>query len=109
MDKAVFQKDGVIYSAVLGQTNITKNFNKYYKIQVLCCGCHEFQLYTTWGRIGRKGQEEFKNFKTPESAVREFETKFESKTGYLWNKRNEANVRRASLSIILRLIDFFYL
>lgn len=103
MDKAVFQKDGVIYSVVLGQSNITKNSNKYYKIQILCCGNHKFEVVTAWGRIGRKtGQDVVKNFKSSESAVREFENKYEAKTGHQWSERNKAQVcTEESLSIIV--------
>lgn len=108
MNKAVFQKDGVIYSAVLSQSNITKNSNKYYKIQILCCGGHQFQVITCWGRIGRKhGQDEVKTFKSPEAAIKEFENKYESKTGHPWSKRNETHYKVNQPAAICELLLVF--
>lgn len=50
--------NGKIYSATLNQTNVERNNNKFYLLQILQSdtnpnNCH---FFTRWGRVGVPGQ-----------------------------------------------------
>jgi len=81
----VYAENGVVYNAMLNQTNIKDNNNKFYVIQVIKNKYEEkFQVYTKWGRIGRTVGSDLKSFTDKSSAIKEFTKKFQSKTGNKW-------------------------
>lgn len=87
----VLQKGDVIYDAMLNQTNVGGNNNKFYVIQVLeADDGSRFMVYNRWGRVGVKGQDKLQGpFTSEDSAIQEFEGKFYAKTKNEWSNRNE--------------------
>ncbi|KAL9685807.1 hypothetical protein QQ045_023261 [Rhodiola kirilowii] len=82
---------GVIYDAMLNQTNVGQNNNKFFVIQVLeADDGSRFMVYNRWGRVGIKGQDKLQGpFTSVDSAIQEFECKFYAKTKNHWSNRNE--------------------
>jgi len=82
----VYSAGGKIYSCVLNQTNIGKNKNKFYVIQVLYePHSGAIFVYTRYGRVGEQGKSQHTFHQSSSySAVREFQRKFRSKTGNSW-------------------------
>ncbi len=75
------------WDAMLNQTNIANNNNKFYVIQVLEKG-KDFYCWTRWGRVGEHGQNALRGpFKASSAAISEFEKKFQSKTSNKWANR----------------------
>uniref|UniRef100_A0A7N0ZWZ7 Poly [ADP-ribose] polymerase n=1 Tax=Kalanchoe fedtschenkoi TaxID=63787 RepID=A0A7N0ZWZ7_KALFE len=86
----VLQKGDVIYDAMLNQTNVGDNNNKFYVIQVLeADDGSRFMVYNRWGRVGVKGQDKLQLFTFVDSAIQEFEGKFYAKTKNHWSDRND--------------------
>ncbi|KAK2965174.1 hypothetical protein RJ640_019929, partial [Escallonia rubra] len=87
----VLQLGGDVYDAMLNQTNVGDNNNKFYVIQVLESddGC-AFMVYNRWGRVGVKGQDKlYGPYTSAEAAIQEFEQKFYAKTMNQWSDRTE--------------------
>ncbi|CAG5126727.1 unnamed protein product [Candidula unifasciata] len=75
------------YDAMLNQTNIGQNNNKFYIIQVLESG-GKYYTWNRWGRVGEPGQNALKGpFDDPEKAVKDFVKKFKDKTKNDWSDR----------------------
>jgi predicted DNA-binding WGR domain protein len=75
-----------IYSCTLNHTNIEKNNNKFYIIQILTNGVNEYYVYSRYGRVGEKGTiVPIVKFDTPYLATREFHKRFRTKTGNIWS------------------------
>ncbi|KAK9201869.1 hypothetical protein WN944_017077 [Citrus x changshan-huyou] len=90
----VFQKaslDNDIYDAMLNQTNVGDNNNKFYVIQILeSDGGGEYMVYNRWGRVGMKGQDKiFGPYNLQDTAINEFEQKFFAKTKNHWSNRRQ--------------------
>ncbi|KAK6941002.1 WGR domain [Dillenia turbinata] len=85
----VLQHKNEIYDAMLNQTNVGDNNNKFYVIQVLEANDGgKFMVYTRWGRVGIKGQDKIQGpYNSRDVAVREFEEKFFAKTKNHWSER----------------------
>ncbi|KAI8828622.1 poly polymerase catalytic domain-containing protein [Chytriomyces cf. hyalinus JEL632] len=84
----VLEKDGVIYDALLNQTDIGNNNNKFYIIQVLKHdSTDKYITWTRWGRVGNAGQSQNPPFSSAAAAIKEFESKFKAKTQNLWADR----------------------
>lgn len=85
----VFQKGDDIYDAMLNQTNVGDNNNKFYVIQLLeSDGGGEYMVYNRWGRVGVKGQDKiFGPYNLQDTAINEFEQKFFAKTKNHWSNR----------------------
>ena len=72
-------------SVVLNQTNVDKNNNKYYRIQLLKSKHSEtYYCWTHWGRVGEPGQHKLQPGATRDKAFKLFSTKFREKTGVAW-------------------------
>ncbi|XP_014512608.1 poly [ADP-ribose] polymerase 2 [Vigna radiata var. radiata] len=86
----VLRLGGDVYDAMLNQTNVRDNNNKFYVIQVLESDSGgEFLVYNRWGRVGVKGQDKIHGpYKSCESAIQEFEQKFLAKTNNAWSNRD---------------------
>ncbi|KAK7392301.1 hypothetical protein VNO78_20735 [Psophocarpus tetragonolobus] len=86
----VLQLGPEVYDAMLNQTNLGDNNNKFYVLQVLeSDNGGEFLVYNRWGRVGVKGQYKINGpYITRESAIQEFEQKFLAKTNNTWSNRN---------------------
>ncbi|KOM54401.1 hypothetical protein LR48_Vigan10g029300 [Vigna angularis] len=86
----VLRLGGDVYDAMLNQTNVRDNNNKFYVIQVLESDSGgEYLVYNRWGRVGVKGQDKIHGpYKSCESAIQEFEQKFLAKTKNAWSDRD---------------------
>ncbi|GAB4841137.1 Poly [ADP-ribose] polymerase 2 [Ancistrocladus abbreviatus] len=87
----VLQVRDVIYDAMLNQTNVGDNNNKFYVIQALeSDGGGTYMVYNRWGRVGVKGQDKlFGPFTWREDAIAEFAQKFYAKTKNYWSNRKD--------------------
>ncbi|KAM3687873.1 hypothetical protein ACJW31_10G107300 [Castanea mollissima] len=87
----VLQLGDEIYDAMLNQTNVGDNNNKFYVIQALeSDDGSAFMVYNRWGRVGIKGQDKlFGPYTSRDSAIQEFEQKFFAKTKNHWSTRKE--------------------
>ncbi|XP_050138423.1 poly [ADP-ribose] polymerase 2-like isoform X6 [Malus sylvestris] len=84
----VLQLGDDIYDAMLNQTNVGHNNNKFYLIQVLESDVGgSFMIYYRWGRVGVKGQNKLAPHASRESAINEFKQKFYDKTRNDWSNR----------------------
>ncbi|XP_044492193.1 poly [ADP-ribose] polymerase 2 isoform X2 [Mangifera indica] len=87
----VFQQGDDIYDAMLNQTNVGNNNNKFYALQLLeSDGGGQYMLYNRWGRVGVKGQDKlFGPYDSQDIAIHEFEQKFFAKTQNQWIDRKK--------------------
>ncbi|KAK6135066.1 hypothetical protein DH2020_031187 [Rehmannia glutinosa] len=87
----VLQVGDEIYDAMLNQTNVGENNNKFFVIQVLeSDDGGKFMVYFRWGRVGVKGQDKLNGpYTSQQVAVSEFEKKFFDKTKNQWFNRKE--------------------
>ncbi|KAG8389499.1 hypothetical protein BUALT_Bualt02G0235800 [Buddleja alternifolia] len=87
----VLQVGDEIYDAMLNQTNVGQNNNKFFVIQVLeSDDGGKFMVYYRWGRVGVKGQDKLNGpYTSQEAAISEFEKKFFDKTKNCWYDRKE--------------------
>jgi len=59
----VYEGQNCVWDAMLNQTNIGNNNNKYYKLQVLeKDGGGEYYYWFRWGRVGYDGQNQIGQF-----------------------------------------------
>ncbi|KAL1688372.1 PARP-1-like protein [Schizophyllum commune] len=78
-----------VWDAMLNQTDIGANKNKFYVIQLLHPIGNESScwLYTRWGRVGERGQNQLKGPWPPATAVSEFKKQFKAKAAVPWEQR----------------------
>lgn len=88
----VFRTKETLYSSVLGLTDIEKNKNSYFKLQVLesdvlgSLGAPNYWLFTCWGRIGTDiGDTLVEQVNSAEKACAMFKKTYEKQTGNEWN------------------------
>ncbi|KAM1058181.1 hypothetical protein EV2_032284 [Malus domestica] len=87
-DYHVLQLGDDIYDAMLNQTNVSRNNNTFYLIQVLESDVGgSFMIYYRCGRVGFKGQNKLAPHASRESAIKKFKQKFRDKTGNDWSNR----------------------
>ncbi|KNC50856.1 histone H2A [Thecamonas trahens ATCC 50062] len=75
------------YSCMLNQTDIRRNANKFYRIQVLSTPGPVYHLYTHWGRVGARGQDKTQRCSSLADAITGFKKKFSAKTLNSWDNR----------------------
>ncbi|KII86355.1 hypothetical protein PLICRDRAFT_164856 [Plicaturopsis crispa FD-325 SS-3] len=85
----VYAGDGEVWDAMLNQTNIGNNANKFYVIQLLHPIGKDSQviLFTRWGRVGERGQSQTKGPFPPSVAISEFKKQFKAKAATNWEER----------------------
>lgn len=88
------------YDAMLNQTNIGANNNKFYVIQVVADSKGKIWCWNRWGRVGEVGQSGLKGVGTLDSAVANFESKFKDKTGNAWSNRKSFVARAGKYTLI---------
>ncbi|KAI0770930.1 poly polymerase catalytic domain-containing protein [Trametes elegans] len=78
-----------VWDAMLNQTDLGKNANKFYVLQLLHPIGNNSQcvLFTRWGRVGENGQSQKKGPWPPAIAVNEFKKQFKAKAGVEWERR----------------------
>ncbi|KAJ3533877.1 hypothetical protein NM688_g7220 [Phlebia brevispora] len=86
----VYVSEEGVWDAMLNQTNVGKNANKFYVIQVLhpVGNPSSCVLFTRWGRVGEGGQQQRKGPFGPSQAINAFKTQFRSKTAVVWEARH---------------------
>ncbi|TPX31004.1 hypothetical protein SmJEL517_g05553 [Synchytrium microbalum] len=86
----VYEGNGIVYDVMLNQTEISKNNNKFYVIQVLKSdSANEYVTFTRWGRVGYTGQQALdKCGANVQAAIASFEKKFRDKTRNDWGDRD---------------------
>jgi len=81
-DYHVYKANGVTYSKTLNQSNLAKNNNKFYIIQLLENSAGLCYLFFRWGRVGYKGQtSSIDHDDNIEEAIDEFNQKLKEKKG----------------------------
>ncbi|KAJ7226070.1 poly polymerase catalytic domain-containing protein [Mycena pura] len=85
----VYANDEGVWDAMLNQTNIGDNNNKFYVLQLLHPIGNESQciLFTRWGRVGADGQTQVKGPWAASTAINEFKKQFKSKASVPWENR----------------------
>ncbi|KAL1675485.1 PARP-1-like protein [Schizophyllum commune] len=85
----VYANSEGVWDAMLNQTDIGANKNKFYVIQLLHPIGNESScwLYTRWGRVGERGQSQLKGPWPPATAVSEFKKQFKAKAAVPWEQR----------------------
>lgn len=83
----VFRDEGVLYTSTLGLTDIQRNKNSFFKLQILKSDIgRDYWLFTSWGRIGTKvGDSSLQRCSSGAEAIVEFENIYKCKTGNKWN------------------------
>ncbi|TPX68181.1 hypothetical protein SpCBS45565_g03249 [Spizellomyces sp. 'palustris'] len=83
----VYENGTDVYDALLNQTEIKANNNKFYIIQVLEEDAgRNYYLWTRWGRVGQNGMNKLESL-SKEQAIRGFERKFYDKSRNNWGDR----------------------
>jgi len=82
----VYGANGEWFDAMLNQTNVGANNNKYYIIQLVEDG-GSYACWTHWGRVGEPGQSSKDVGPSLEKAKKQFMKKFKDKTRNDWDKR----------------------
>ncbi|KAI0073797.1 PARP-domain-containing protein [Panus rudis PR-1116 ss-1] len=85
----VYVNSECVWDAMLNQTDVGKNANKFYVIQLLHPIGNDSTcvLFTRWGRVGENGQQQTKGPFPASVAVNEFKKQFKAKTGANWEDR----------------------
>ncbi|KIJ68826.1 hypothetical protein HYDPIDRAFT_147452 [Hydnomerulius pinastri MD-312] len=86
----VYADSQTVWDAMLNQTEVGSNKNKFYVIQLLhpIGNDKHCMLYTRWGRVGENGQSQQKGPWSSSMAVNEFKKQFRAKTGVAWEQRH---------------------
>ena len=86
IDENSCYRDGTIhgdYDCTLNQTDIKKNANKFYIMQIISKG-GKYYVFIRYGRVGEIGRISHKEFSFSRAAESFFTTQFRSKTGNHW-------------------------
>ncbi|XP_065561172.1 poly [ADP-ribose] polymerase 1-like isoform X2 [Artemia franciscana] len=83
-------KDGTLYSAVLGQVDIQRDKNSFYKLQVLQSDKGgKYWVFRSWGRIGTTiGGNKVEEMDSVFDAKQHFERLYAEKSGNEWSDRH---------------------
>ena len=77
------------WDAMLNQTNIQANNNKFYLLQLLQADSGKgYAVWMRWGRVGYKGQNSWTTYSGDlDRAKSDFKKKFSAKTGNVWEEK----------------------
>ncbi|EIM92706.1 PARP-domain-containing protein [Stereum hirsutum FP-91666 SS1] len=103
----VYASGGQVWDAMMNQTDVGKNANKFYVIQLLHpIGNHSsIILITRWGRVGESGSQQVKGPFPPAAAVDEFKKQFKSKTSTAWEKRHGMTAKKGKYMWLERAFE----
>jgi len=87
------------YNAMLNQTNIGANNNKFYVIQLLEKG-GKYYVWNRWGRVGETGQSALKGPFALPAAEKEFGAKFKDKSSNAWDDRKNFKPKAGKYALI---------
>ncbi|XP_077528678.1 poly-(ADP-ribose) polymerase [Haemaphysalis longicornis] len=85
----VYTKNDEIYSSVLGQVDVSRGTNSYYKLQLLESDSKgRYWVFRSWGRVGTSvGGNKLESMDSLPEAKAQFKAIFEDKTGNMWEDR----------------------
>eukprot|EP01105_Mastigella_eilhardi_P020992 TRINITY_DN5045_c0_g1_i1.p1 TRINITY_DN5045_c0_g1~~TRINITY_DN5045_c0_g1_i1.p1 ORF type:complete len:660 (-),score=178.51 TRINITY_DN5045_c0_g1_i1:684-2486(-) len=88
----VLEEGENVYDATLNQTNVLKNNNKFYILQLLeADACRNYTVWTRWGRVGAPGQTKSIDFeKDIDGAKQLFYKRYHEKTLNDWLDRQSS-------------------
>ncbi|TFY57593.1 hypothetical protein EVG20_g8485 [Dentipellis fragilis] len=103
----VYASDGEVWDAMLNQTDIGKNANKFYVIQLLHpIGNNSFSiLFTRWGRVGETGQKQVKGPFAAAQAIAMFKKQFKDKTSSAWEQRRTMVAKKGKYTWLERSFE----
>ncbi|KAI0089798.1 poly polymerase catalytic domain-containing protein [Irpex rosettiformis] len=103
----VYADSAGVWDAMLNQTDVGKNANKFYVIQVLHpIGSPSLcTLFTRWGRVGENGQQQQRGPYPPALAVSEFKKQFKNKAATDWDKRHNMVAKKGKYTWIERSFE----
>ncbi|XP_066550886.1 poly [ADP-ribose] polymerase 1 [Amia ocellicauda] len=86
----VLDQNGKIFSATLGLVDIVRGTNSYYKLQLLEDDVKKrYWVFRSWGRVGTTiGGNKLDKFSDKNSAIDNFLSLYEEKTGNSWHSTN---------------------
>ena len=87
------------WDAMLNQTNIGANNNKFYIIQLVQSG-NKYYTWTRWGRVGEVGQSAMLGSGSRDEAEKQFTKKFKSKTNNAWEDRANFSPKSGKYTLI---------
>lgn len=94
------------YSAMMNQTDILSNTNKFYLIQLLHSTKEKtWVLGRRWGRVGEKGNITFQNFPNEYAGISAFKKMFSSKTSNTWGNTFVPKMKKYTLITTLQEED----
>lgn len=90
----VYKYRDTLFDSVLSLTDIQRDKNSYFKLQVLESDKDQskkgYWLFTSWGRTGTDiGSSKLEDYSSPIDACRKFEKLYEEKTGNSWKNRGK--------------------
>lgn len=103
----VYSDSQNVWDAMLNQTEVGSNKNKFYVIQLLHPIGNDSSciLYTRWGRVGENGQKLEKGPWSSAMAVNEFKKQFRSKTGVAWEQRSGMTAKKGKYTWLERSFE----
>ncbi|GJE89219.1 PARP-domain-containing protein [Phanerochaete sordida] len=104
----VYVHDGCVWDAMLNQTDIGKNSNKFYVIQLLhpIGSDSSVMLFTRWGRVGETGQKQTRGpFPAPATGIYQFKDQFKKKAACAWEARHNMVARPGKYTYIERSFE----
>ncbi|THH00346.1 hypothetical protein EW026_g2179 [Hermanssonia centrifuga] len=103
----VYTNDEGVWDAMLNQTDIGKNANKFYVIQLLhpIGNPSSCMLFTRWGRVGENGQQMKKGAFDSSHAVLEFKKQFKAKAATDWELRHGMVAKKGKYQWIERAFE----
>jgi poly [ADP-ribose] polymerase len=95
------------YSCILNQTDLNKNANKFYILQIHLTPTNQYWLWTRYGRVGEKGKSTNIYYPSSHTAIHEFCKKYYSKTGNRWGQsfsfiRGKYNIVELDTSTVIQ-------
>lgn len=86
----VYKEGKTHWTCVLSKTDVQKQKNSYYKLQLLeADNNRQYWVFRAWGRIGTTiGDHKLNNYRDLDRAKEEFEDQYLDKTGNYWGMRN---------------------
>jgi len=93
--------DGAFFDAKCNQTNLEKNANKYYVIQLVENEDSEYFVFTRWGRVGESGTVQQVGPLDRAAGEKQFNSKFKEKTDNAWDARASFVTKERKYSLVV--------
>lgn len=103
----VYVSGNDVWDAMLNQTNIQNNNNKFYVIQILhpIGNSNSCSVFTRWGRVGERGQSNMTSSMGAAGAIAFFKKTFKSKSTANWEDRTTMVARPGKYTWIERSFE----